>query len=166
MKLKEAERDAILVELVSAVGLQRLRFDSGTFYMWLVIIVIVLDFCLCFANAQASCIFYSCSFRFYSKPGSMSLFSKDSVCNCSRCPRSYSIWQDGQSIQWFVGAATQGSCPSLHTRVWYLSGGNSVPHCARIKLFRSVAAHITAEGHRPQLSSWQPRRCGRARRRC
>jgi hypothetical protein len=31
MKLKEAERDAILVELVSAVGLQRLRFGSGTF---------------------------------------------------------------------------------------------------------------------------------------
>jgi len=29
MKLKEAERDAILSELVSAVGLQRLRFDTG-----------------------------------------------------------------------------------------------------------------------------------------
>ena len=29
MKLKEAERDAILVELVSAVGLQRFRFDTG-----------------------------------------------------------------------------------------------------------------------------------------
>ena len=37
MKLREAERDAILVELVSAVGLQRLRFDSGTFCVaWLV----------------------------------------------------------------------------------------------------------------------------------
>ena len=31
MRLREAERDAILVELVSAVGLQRLRFDSGMF---------------------------------------------------------------------------------------------------------------------------------------
>ena len=31
MKLKEAERDAILSELVSAVGLQRLRFDTGMF---------------------------------------------------------------------------------------------------------------------------------------
>jgi hypothetical protein len=29
MKVKEAERDAILSELVSAVGLQRLRFDTG-----------------------------------------------------------------------------------------------------------------------------------------
>ena len=29
MKLKEAERDAILVELVSAVGMQRFRFDTG-----------------------------------------------------------------------------------------------------------------------------------------
>lgn len=29
MKLKEAERDAILVELVSAVSLQRFRFDTG-----------------------------------------------------------------------------------------------------------------------------------------
>ena len=31
MKAKEAERDAILVELVSAVGLQRFRFDTGMF---------------------------------------------------------------------------------------------------------------------------------------
>eukprot|EP00563_Minutocellus_polymorphus_P006543 CAMPEP_0181034076 /NCGR_PEP_ID=MMETSP1070-20121207/7616_1 /TAXON_ID=265543 /ORGANISM="Minutocellus polymorphus, Strain NH13" /LENGTH=1222 /DNA_ID=CAMNT_0023111583 /DNA_START=327 /DNA_END=3995 /DNA_ORIENTATION=- len=30
MRLKEAERDVILVELVSAVGLQRLRFDSAS----------------------------------------------------------------------------------------------------------------------------------------
>ena len=50
MKLKEAERDAILVELVSAVGLQRLRFDSGMFHVWLVIIFVF--FSLRFANAQ------------------------------------------------------------------------------------------------------------------
>ena len=45
MKLREAERDAILVELVSAVGLQRLRFDSGTFWFGL---VFFLYFLFCF----------------------------------------------------------------------------------------------------------------------
>ena len=60
MRLKEAERDVILVELVSAVGLQRLRFDSGTlFVLRTLCILLTLEFRLAHAQHIFSLLFFS-----------------------------------------------------------------------------------------------------------
>ena len=68
MKLKEAERDAILVELVSAVGLQRLRFDSGMFHVWLVIIFMFFS-SLCKCSTFFMLLFFSVQQRAWQHAG-------------------------------------------------------------------------------------------------
>ena len=158
MKLKEAERDAILVELVSAVGLQRFRFDTGMFhsqrYLYLRSPL--------FTNPGIVllCFFHSLFFpATNSEPSRVSMSCKDCIRHCSGCSRSHQIRQDGQIIEWLAGVTAQGSSSSIHTSLWHLPGGHPSAHCARIQLFRSFVTDTTAESHCPRRPSWQPRQC-------